>query len=144
MKDTHKVSENMPTITNRYMGSLRTTATHLQSGDSMITDAPTDNKGKGEAFSPTDLLAGSLSACMITTMGIVAENEGIDMSGVHTEVLKVMASDPRRVSEIHINMYWENCSASESEKERLKKTALNCPVALSLNSNIKQMVNFHF
>ena len=134
----------MTTLTNRYMGGLRTTATHLQSGDSLITDAPTDNQGKGQAFSPTDLVACSLSSCMITTMGIVAKNDGIDMSGVHTEVTKIMASDPRRVSEVHIEMYWENCIASDSEKEKLKKTALNCPVALSLHPNINQVVKFHF
>lgn len=126
------------------MGALRTKAIHVRSGESITTDAPTDNNGKGEAFSPTDLLAGSLSSCMMTTMGILAENDGIDISGLHTEVVKVMASDPRRVAEIQIEMHWDNCTATQREIQRLKKTALSCPVALSLHSNIKQLINFHF
>ena len=134
----------MPTITNKYKGSLRTNAIHLKSGDSIITDAPVDNNGKGAAFSPTDLIAGALSACMITTMGIVAEQEGVDMSGVHTDVLKVMAPDPRRVSEVHINMYWDKCEASNKQVEMLKNAALTCPVAISLHPDILQEISFHF
>jgi len=134
----------MPTITNQYKGSLRTNAIHSQSGNSLITDAPIDNKGKGEAFSPTDLVAGALSACMITTMGIVAERDGIDMTGVRTDVLKVMAADPRRISEVHINMHWENCTATNKQIKKLKNTALTCPVAISLHPDIRQEISFHF
>ena len=134
----------MPTITNQYKGSLRTNAIHLRSGDSIITDAPVDNNGKGEAFSPTDLVAGALSACMITTMGILAEREGVDMSGIHTDVLKIMAPDPRRISEIRINMYWDNCKASGKHIQMLKRAALTCPVALSLHPDIHQDISFHF
>ena len=134
----------MLTITNRYKGSLRTEVTHLKSGDSIITDAPFDNNGKGEAFSPTDLVAGSLSACMITTMGIYAEREGIDMSGLHSNVVKVMAPNPRRISEVQINMYWADCKASETHIKKLKNAALTCPVAVSLHPDILQEISFHF
>ena len=134
----------MITLTNKYEGKLRTIANHLQSGDSITTDAPTDNNGKGEAFSPTDLVACALSSCMLTTMGILAERENINIAGIHTEVVKIMASDPRRVSEVHIEMYWNDIQANESEIDALKNAALTCPVALSIHPDIKQKINFHF
>ena len=134
----------MPTIFNQYKGHLRTVAKHIQSGDSITTDAPTDNNGKGEAFSPTDMVAGALSSCMMTTMGIVAERDNIDMSGIHTSVTKIMASDPRRIAEIQIEMFWEDCKATSVEIQKLKNTALTCPVALSIHPDIKQNINFHF
>ena len=134
----------MPTLTNRYLGQLRTTAKHIQSGESIITDAPTDNMGKGEAFSPTDLVACALASCMITTMGIIAEPEQIDMTGIHTKVTKVMIADPRRISEVKIEMFWENCLATSLQIKKLKNAALTCPVALSLHPELSQQVNFHF
>ena len=134
----------MPTIINQYQGSLRTAVTHVSSGNAIITDAPVDNNGKGEAFSPTDLVAGALSACMITTMGITADRDGIDISGIGSEVIKVMTSSPRRISEIRIVFDWEECTAGVKDREILKQAALTCPVALSLSLEIKQDIIFNF
>ncbi len=88
-----------------YTGDLRTQTTHVRSGQTFITDAPVDNQGKGEAFSPTDLAATSLACCMITTMGIAAKTHGINMIGTRAEVLKIMASDPRRIASIEVDIY---------------------------------------
>ncbi len=134
----------MPTIINEYQGSLRTSFIHLQSGKKLITDAPTDNNGKGESFSPTDLVAGALSACMLTIIGIKADPENIELSGLRSEVSKVMTADPRRISEVQIEFFWENCTASENQRIMLKKAALSCPVALSIHPDIKQDVKFNF
>ena len=89
-----------------YLGGLRTNSTHLQSGIEIITDAPLDNQGKGEAFSPTDLMATSLANCMLTIMGIAARTHEIDIDGTTAEVTKIMAAEPRRVAEIHINLHF--------------------------------------
>ncbi len=90
----------MATIEATYLGGLRTEATHLQSGTKIITDAPVDNNGKGETFSPTDLLAASLGSCMLTIMGIAANTHGIDIDGTKTSITKIMAASPRRVAEV--------------------------------------------
>ena len=94
----------MATIQTTYLGDLRTEATHLQSGTKIITDAPTDNQGKGEAFSPTDLLAESLAGCILTTMAIAARTHNIEMDGTNCEVTKVMAANPRRIAEVILNL----------------------------------------
>jgi uncharacterized OsmC-like protein len=126
-----------------YNGGLRTSATHQQSGVQIITDAPVDNQGKGEAFSPTDLLATSLASCMMTIMGIAARTHEIDMDGTTAEVTKVMAVEPRRVSEIHINFSFpKKDEYSDKQKKILEQAALTCPVYYSLNSDIKKPVNF--
>jgi uncharacterized OsmC-like protein len=127
-----------------YNGELRTTAVHLKSGQQIITDAPTDNNGKGEAFSPTDLLATSLGCCMLTVMGIIAKRHNINMDGTKVEILKVMGDNPRRVSEIHVDMFFPANDYSQKEKDLLKHTALACPVAKSLHPDIKQKTHFHF
>ena len=127
-----------------YKGELRTTAIHLKSGQQIITDAPVDNNGKGEAFSPTDLLATSLGSCMITVMGIVAKRHDINMDGTKAEILKVMAENPRRVAEIHIDMHFPKNDYSEKDRALLEHTALACPVAKSLHPDIKQKIRFHF
>lgn len=131
----------MATIHTAYLGGLRTEATHLQSGTKIITDAPTDNKGKGEAFSPTDLLAESLAGCMLTTMGIAANAHDIDMDGTDADVTKVMAANPRRVAEVVINFKFPK-QYTDKEKEILKKAALGCPVAVSLHPEVVKTVNF--
>lgn len=131
----------MATIHTTYLGGLRTEATHLQSGTKIITDAPTDNKGKGEAFSPTDLLAESLAGCMLTTMGIAADVHGIDIDGTEAEVTKVMAANPRRVAEVIANLKFPKQYA-DNEKEILKKAALGCPVAVSLHPDVIKTINF--
>jgi putative redox protein len=131
----------MATIQTTYLGGLRTEATHLQSGIKIITDAPTDNKGKGEAFSPTDLLAESLAGCMLTTMAIAADAHGIDMDNTSAEVTKVMAANPRRVAEVIISLKFPN-QYTENEKKLLEHAALNCPVVVSLHPDVVKTVDF--
>ncbi len=130
------------TSTVIYQGDLRNTATHLQSGIQIITDAPTDNQGRGEAFSPTDLCATSLAACMMTIMGISARNRGLDLSGTVAEVRKIMAADPRRISRIEITLRMPERNFSETERKVLETAARTCPVALSLHPDIKQDIQF--
>ncbi|MBC7653998.1 MAG: OsmC family protein [Oligoflexus sp.] len=126
-----------------YNGGLRTTSTHLQSGKEIITDAPVDNQGKGEAFSPTDLLATSLADCMFTIMGIAAKTHGIDMDGSTAEVTKIMAAEPRRISEIHVNFdFPKKANYSDKQKKILENAGLNCPVHYSLHPDIKKKVDF--
>jgi uncharacterized OsmC-like protein len=128
-----------------YNGSLRTTSTHLQSGKEIITDAPVDNNGKGEAFSPTDLLATSFGNCMITIMGIAANTHDIDLSGLTAEVTKVMAAEPRRVSEIHVNFDFPlKNQYTYKDKKILEHAALTCPVHYSLHPDIKREVKFNW
>jgi putative redox protein len=126
-----------------YNGGLRTTSTHLQSGKQIITDAPVDNQGKGEAFSPTDLLATSLANCMFTIMGIAANTHSINMDGASAEVTKVMTTEPRRVSEIHINFdFPKKAEYSDKQKKILENAGLNCPVHYSLHPDINKKVDF--
>ncbi len=125
-----------------YLGELRTEATHLQSGNQLITDAPKDNHGKGEAFSPTDLLATSLAACMISIMGINANKNNFSIEGTSAEIEKIMASNPRRVEEVRITITMGKHNYTDQQKNMLKVAALNCPVALSLNKELKQIVEF--
>ena len=127
-----------------YKGELRTNAVHVKSGQQIITDAPIDNNGKGEAFSPTDLLATSLGCCMLTVMGIVAKRHNINMDGTKVEVLKVMAENPRRVAEVHVDMQFPKSNYTQQEKDLLERTALTCPVAKSLHPDIKQKTRFLF
>lgn len=133
----------MPTIETVYSGSLRTRAKHLKSGNEIVTDAPVDNKGKGEAFSPTDLLAASLGSCMLTIMGMAAETHGMDINGTRITITKIMASDPRRVTEIQIEFHMPaDVLYNEKQKMILEKAAATCPVALSLHPDVKQSVRF--
>jgi putative redox protein len=134
----------MVSMTGVYQGSLRTEVTHLRSGNTIVTDAPPDNNGKGEAFSPTDLTCASLNSCMMTLMGMLAEREGIPLAGLTSEITKVMASNPRRIAEIHITFHHENLNATPVQKEKLKRAALTCPVAMSLPESVKQLVTFNF
>ena len=131
----------MPTSKVIYLGELRTSSIHLQSGSEIISDAPTDNNGKGEAFSPTDTVANGLASCMFTVMGIKAQDLGVDFSGSTAEVTKIMAAEPRRISEIHINFNM-NLAADEKTKTILERTAMTCPVFYSLHSDIKKEISF--
>lgn len=131
----------MTTSTVTYQGDLRTSAIHLQSNNTIITDAPTDNHGKGEAFSPTDLLATSLASCMLTIIGIKARDMQVDISGTKADVTKVMAADPRRVSEVQIVITF-NQDLDEKMLKIFYNTALNCPVAKSLHPDIGQNLSF--
>ena len=134
----------MTPITVDYQGGLRTEGTHTKSGRKVITDAPPDNNGRGEAFSPTDLVCAALSSCMMTIMGMLADREGIDLTGLRSEVVKIMASNPRKIAEIQVTFFQENLVATDVQKEKLKRAALTCPVALSLSDSVKQTVTFNF
>lgn len=133
-----------PIINVHYTGGLRTEAVHLKSGVKIITDAPVDNSGKGESFSPTDLVCSALCSCMMTIMGILAEREGIQLEGLTGEVVKIMAADPRRIAGIQIRMMHPMLNATDIQKEKLKRAALTCPVALSLGEGVKQEITFDF
>ena len=133
----------MSTSVVYYSGELRTESTHLQSGETYITDAPTDNEGKGEAFSPTDLIATGLANCMLTIMGIVARRKSLNIEGTKAEVTKIMGKDPRRIGEIRIDFFFSR-SYDEDSKKLLQHAALNCPVAKSLADNLTQTINFHY
>ena len=137
-------SKNMATATGHYLGQLRTRVEHSASGESFITDAPTDNNGRGEAFSPTDSVCAALSSCMMTLMGIYAEREGIDLGGLHSEIVKHMEANPRRIGKIEIDFFWPDASATPHQMEMLKRAALTCPVSKSLHPDLVQDIRFHF
>ena len=134
----------MPTIKTDYLGELRTQAVHLQSGTQIITDAPTDNNGKGEAFSPTDLVAAALGSCMMTIMGIAARRDEIDLKGSEMEITKVMSAEaPRRIARVEITMKMQSESTlSDVQRTKLERAARTCPVALSLHPDVEQAVTF--
>lgn len=126
-----------------YKGELRCEATHLKSGTMIETDAPLDNKGKAERFSPTDLVGAALATCILTTMGILGENHGINIDGTECEVEKIMASDPRRIAELKVNLIFPKEKAyTDHEKVILERIAETCPVARSLHPDLKQTLSF--
>jgi putative redox protein len=134
------------TSTIVYKGDLRTELTHLQSGTVIENDAPTDNQGKGERFSPTDMLATSYGSCMITTMAIKAADMKLDFEGTKIDILKIMSSDaPRRVVGIKADLYFtEKFKASDEQKEQLVRIARSCPVEKSLHPDVKLDVTFNW
>ncbi len=134
----------MATVSTLYSGNLRTEATHEQSGTVIITDAPLDNHGRGEAFSPTDLLAASLGSCMLTLIGISAKNHGFSIDGTQVSITKIMAANPRRVSAIEVILSFPHVLYETNIKNIIEKAALTCPVALSLHPDIEQRVTFNF
>jgi len=127
-----------------YEGELRTKAEHLSSGNNIITDAPIDNNGKGECFSPTDLLATALGSCMLTIIGIYSKKNNINIKGTTAEVTKIMGEDPRCVKTIKIILDFTKIGISEKTQKIFNKLAMNCPVALSLDKNIAQEVSLKF
>ncbi len=131
-------------IENKYVGELRTESTHLKSSNVIITDAPTDNNGKGNAFSPTDLVASALCSCMTTVMGICANKNQFDLPNSTAHVTKVMYSHPRRISKIIIEINFDKNNLSEQNVEKLIAVAKGCPVAQSLSSDLIQEVKFNF
>ena len=134
----------MVEITVRYEGDLRCTAKHGPSGTTLLTDAPVDNHGKGEAFSPTDLLAAALPACMMTIMGIVAAREGIDLRGMTATTTKVMSTDaPRRIASLHTNITLP-IAADHPHRGKLEQAAHTCPVHKSLRESIEADVTFMY
>ena len=131
-------------IENKYVGELRTESTHLKSSNVIITDAPKDNNGKGNAFSPTDLIASALCSCMTTVMGICANKNQFDLPNSTAHITKVMSSHPRRISKIIIEINFDKNNLSEQNIEKLIAVAEGCPVAQSLSSDLVQEVKFNF
>jgi uncharacterized OsmC-like protein len=126
-----------------YLGELRTSSIHLQSGSEIISDAPIDNNGKGEAFSPTDTVANALGSCMFTVMGIKAQDLLVDLSNSTAEITKIMATDPRRISEIH-GVFNFSVDTDVKNKIILERTAMTCPVYYSLHPDIKKVITFNW
>ena len=131
----------MSQIKVQYTGDLRTQSIHLDSGSMIKTDAPKDNQGLGRKFSPTDLLASALGSCLLTIMGIVAKRHDMDMVGSYVEVEKKMSENPRRISQIIVNVYL-NDNLNEKNKKILYNASKHCPVHNSLNKNINIQINF--
>jgi putative redox protein len=128
-----------------YNGELRCTATHLQSGTFIETDAPTDNQGKGERFSPTDLVATALGTCMVTTMGIKARTMDIQLDGTRLEVTKIMVSDPRRIGKIIVHIFFpEGLQIDDKQKDLLERTARTCPVERTLHPDVELDMQFNW
>ncbi|WP_282125691.1 OsmC family protein [Marinifilum flexuosum] len=134
----------MTTIKSKYLGDLRTECVHLQSENKIFTDAPTDNQGKGEAFSPTDLLATSLGSCIMTIMGIVARDNDIDIVGTELDITKIMASDPRRVAEVIVEFNFPDKEYTDEEKKIIESVAGTSPVPLSVHDNMKQTIKMNW
>ena len=134
----------MATIETIYLGELRTEATHVKSENKVITDAPTDNQGKGEAFSPSDLLTASLGSCMLTIMGIKANEQNISIEGTTCSMIKIMATEPRRVSEIQVTFNFPVNDFTEKQRTVLERAAHTCPVAKSLHPDLIQNVIFNW
>lgn len=134
----------MTTIKSKYLGDLRTECIHLQSGSKIYTDAPTDNQGKGEAFSPTDLLATSLGSCIMTIMGIVARDNKIDIVGTEIDITKIMASDPRRVAEVVVEFTFPDKKYTAEEKKIIESVAGSSPVPLSVHSQMTQSIKLNW
>lgn len=126
-----------------YQGELRTSLKHIRSGQEIITDAPIDNHGKGEAFSPTDLVGAAFLSCMTTVMGIAANTHGIDLNGLEGTVVKHMAANPRRISALEVDLYFP-LTYNAHDQKIIEHTAKTCPVALSLHPDLVQTIRFHY
>lgn len=128
-----------------YEGNLRTVATHLQSGTVIETDAPTDNQGKGERFSPSDLVATALGNCMLTIMGIKARDMGLQLEGTRLDITKIMASEPRRIGGVKVMFHFpETLKVDEKQRTILERAAMTCPVIESLSKDIEKEINFNW
>jgi uncharacterized OsmC-like protein len=126
-----------------YLGELRTSSIHLQSGNEIISDAPIDNNGKGEAFSPTDTVANALASCMMTIMGIKARDMEVDITGATASVTKIMNAEPRRIGAVEIT-FDMNIAVDQKNKIILERAAMTCPVFLSLNTEIEKRIVFNW
>ena len=128
----------------KYLGGLRVECVHLPSGMKLVTDAPVDNQGKGQAFSPTDLCAVSLAACILTVLGIYGEKHRLDLTGIEAEISKEMADEPRRIGKIDIVVNMPPKSYSQKEKMILPRVASTCAVHYSLNGQVVQNIIFNW
>jgi len=134
----------METAKTVYKGDLRTEAVHVRSGNKITTDAPPDNKGKGEYFSPTDLVATALGSCIFTIMGIAARERGFSIDGATCSITKIMAENPRRIGEIKIEFDLTGVVYTDKQKKILEACVKTCPVSLSLNETLFQNVKLNF
>lgn len=134
----------MATINETYLGGLRVECVHNDSGAKIITDAPKDNKGEGEAFSPTDLCAAALGACAMTIIGIYAREANLDVTGAKLEITKTMAADPRRIGAIEVIFHMPDRDYTDKQKTLMERAAKTCPVHLSLGEDVKQTFTFHW
>jgi putative redox protein len=134
----------METTRTIYKGDLRTEITHVRSGSVIITDAPVDNKGKGENFSPTDMVASALGSCIFTIMGIAAREHGFSIDGTTCKITKIMTENPRKIGEIRIEFDFTSMDYTDKQKKILKYCVKTCPVALSLNKSVFQNVRLSF
>jgi uncharacterized OsmC-like protein len=134
----------METAKTKYPGDLRTEITHIRSGSVITTDAPVDNKGKGENFSPTDLVASSLGSCIFTIMGIAAREHGFSIDGSSCKITKIMTENPRKIGEIKIEFDLTGNIYSDKQKKILEYCVKSCPVALTLNESVFQNVTLLF
>jgi uncharacterized OsmC-like protein len=134
----------METAKTVYKGDLRTEAVHVRSGNKITTDAPPDNKGKGEYFSPTDLVATALGSCIFTIMGIAARERGFSIDGATCSITKIMAENPRRIGEIKIEFDLTGKEYTDKQKKILEACVKTCPVSLSLNESLFQNVKLNF
>ncbi len=132
------------TIHTVYLGDLRTEATHVQSGNKIITDAPIDNQGKGEFFSPTDMMSASIASCILTIMGIKARANGFNIDGATAKSWKIMAENPRRVDEVKIEFDFTMCTLADKDKKILEALVKVSPVPLSVHPDLKQTVTLKF
>jgi uncharacterized OsmC-like protein len=127
----------METVTTTYLGNLRTEAVHVQSGAKITTDAPTDNHGKGEAFSPTDLFAASYASCALTIIGIATQTHGFNIDGATVKTKKIMAENPRRIAGLTVDFHFPHNNYSEKERRIIEGAINGCPVANTLGDNVK-------
>lgn len=134
----------MDTAHVTYLGELRTEAVHVRSGQTLVTDAPLDNQGRGEAFSPTDLLSTALASCMMTLMGITARDKGIPLKGLKARVVKHMTAAPRMVERVEVHVELEGDGLGDREKTILENAARTCPVARSLRADLVQDIRFTY
>jgi len=134
----------MATAHVKYLGGLRTEATHLRSGNKLITDAPVDNQGKGEAFSPTDLLATAYASCILSITGMAAQTHGFDITGAEITVTKIMGTNPRRIVELNMEIVLPHDDYSPKHKKMIEQVVKTCPVYNSLNPEIKKEIKFTY
>ena len=132
----------MATVTAKYLGDLRCECVHVASGTTLVTDAPVDNHGKGESFSPTDLCATALATCAMTIIGIYGQSHGLDLTGTTIEVTKTMSVDPRRIGKIEVVLHMPDRDYTDEQKLMMERATLTCPVCLSLHPDVEQVFTF--
>lgn len=134
----------METVRTKYLGGLRTEAEHVASGNRIVTDAPVDNQGRGEFFSPTDMVAAALASCAMTIMGIAARDNGFSIEGMTAKTTKIMASDPRRIAEIRIEYDLSGLNLTPGQQAIIDHSSRNCPVCLSLHPDLKRNITIKY